>query len=675
MHRIVCIVAILAAGCTVGGGDPPAESPMPDGGLAPVRLALEPSEVVLESVDGDTPSVTFRAVATMLDGEEVEIDAQGWQQSHDRLGTLSDRGTFEATGRAGGTVEVSASIPGATGRITATAQVTVLLDVTVPPDESVPAEVVEAFEHADEIDSPFDAVTIAHPFEGAHLPNNVSPPDVQWHPVGGPGDAFRVTFSTEETAVRAYAFDHGEEFGSRLRLDRSAFRYVADSARGAEVTIQVDRLPPSRDRVIRGFPVTVYLSEDGLFGTLYYWQVREVPQASDVFRIDAATGERTSVFEPSTGTCVGCHALSQDGRKLAATRGGTAIWDTAVVDATSDTTPPGELLEPMVPSYNLLAWSPGGDRVLGSRSTGHDRNDTRLYLLDGYTGTEVEATGLPEEIAGYPAWSPNGALVAWMQGGGDGPAGTTAATRIVVADADGGDAFVPRVLHDGVTLEDAHEGGVTDSHPTFSPDSRYLAFAHGTSSVSSTESWGSRPRSGLYLVSVEGGDAIRLDRGVGKYGPVDAFWPVFSPFATQEPDGRTLYWLAFYSRQDYGNELAGTRGTGRRQLWVMAIDPALAAEGLDPSHPPYWLPGQDTSAEDIAALWAPTACRGRGESCSASSECCSGECAAGDPARPDELTCQAPLECRQSGESCETADDCCAGLECNLSVCGYEPPL
>src|SRR5690606_34810179 len=107
---------------------------------------------------------------------------------------------------------------------------------------------------------------------------------------------------------------------------------------------------------------------------------------------------------------------------------------------------------------------------------------------------------------------------------------------------------------------------------------------------------------------VEGGDALRLDRGMGPEGPVDAFWPVFSPFVTQEPDGRVLYWLAFYSRQSYGNDEAGTGSARRRQLWLMAVDPERAREGVDPSYPPYWIPGQNVAAEDIAAHWAPTAC-------------------------------------------------------------------
>src|SRR5690606_5220131 len=142
------------------------------------------------------------------------------------------------------------------------------------------------------------------------------------------------------------------------------------------------------------------------------------------------------------------------------------------------------------------------------------------------------------------------------------------------------------VAHEGLDLEGSLEGGQTDSRPTWSPDSRWIAFAHGTRSISSIDPGGAPPRAGLYLVPREGGAPLRLDRGMGREGPVDAFWPVFSPFVTRDESGGPRFWLAYYSRQPYGNARAGTRGTGRRQLWVMAIDPALAERGEDPSHPP-----------------------------------------------------------------------------------------
>ena len=671
--RTLSLVLLLGA-CTVGSAEPDGGVGAPDGASGPVRLELDPAEAVIRVVGGEAQPVIFQAIGIDLEGRRVYLDDVRFSLSGADVATVDDNGEVTATGRAGGRAELLAAFDASHRTITATAPITVYVEIEAPAPD-VPADAIARFRELPEIDDPFGAPTLLYPLEGARMPHNVAAPDAQWHPLGAAGDTFRLTVSTEHATVRAFTKHTGVSFRSHLPLPPEAFRVIADSARGADVTLRVDRLEPDGEGVIRGFPVRIWLSEDDVFGTLYYWQVQRLPEASDVLRLEAATGERASVFETETGGCVGCHALSHDGRRLAATTAGTSPWATEIVDAASDAIPAPELIEPITPALNMLAFSPDGGRILASRpETTTDRSQTHLYLIDAADGRVLPAVGLPSELAGYPAWSPNGSLVAWMQGGGDGPTGTSAATRIVVADVRDGDRFEPRVLHDGGSLADSAEGGTTDSRPTFSPDSRFVVFAHGTSSISTAPS-GVHERAGLYLVPAAGGDAIRLDRGLGRFGPVDAFWPVFSPFVTEEADGTIHYWLAFYSRQPYGNARAGTETTRRRQLWVMAIDPALAREGLDPSHPPYWLPGQDVQRENIAATWAPTACRAQGEGCTASSECCSGECAAADPAEPDVLTCQPPSSCRAYGESCESASDCCDGLECNLGVCGYEPPL
>jgi hypothetical protein len=130
-----------------------------------------------------------------------------------------------------------------------------------------------------------------------------------------------------------------------------------------------------------------------------------------------------------------------------------------------------------------------------------------------------------------------------------------------------------------------------------------------------------------------------------------------------------VYWLLFYSRRDYGNALAGTRGTGRRQIWVAAIstEPSAAA---DASNVPYWLPGQDTAQENASAYWAPVPCRPTGATCTSDASCCGGRCdlAAAVP------VCAPPYECREAGETCESDADCCSTtLACAGGVCVPAP--
>ncbi len=653
-----------------------------DAGAPAPGLAIVPASATLVSVDGATPSLALRALVTHADGTIEDVMPEQWSIDDERIATLTatDLGaSLVATALAGGPVEVRARYTDADlGVLTASAQIGVRVERTMPPPSSIPPSVIDRFHTLPEGDDPFESAAIAYPLDGARMPGNVVAPEVQWFPREGRGDGYRVVLEGEYVSVTAYAYDDGRRFRASYPVEPAAWRILADSTRSTELSIRVDRLTPSATSIAMGEPVHVWLSEDGLFGTVYYWQVRTDPQASDVLRLDAASGARRSVFATEPGACVGCHALSTDGRRLAATQDGRSFdWVTTFVDPASASAPPADLITPIEPGYHFLSFSPDGARALASRApNGEGRDETELVLLDGSSGARIAATGLPTESAGYPAWSPDGSWVAWMGGGGDGPRGTSEATHIAIAPVLAGDAFGDAVvLHEGERLEGASlEGGRTDARPTWSPDAAWLAFAHGDRSVSATEIGEEAPRAALYLIAREGGAPVRLERGMGREGQVDAFWPVFSPFVTEEADGTRLFWLAFYSRADYGNDRAGTAESDRRQLWVMAIDPERAAAGDDPSYPPYWLPGQDVLADDIAALWAPTACRARGDRCTSSSECCSGECAAADPSMPDVLTCEPPTACRRYGESCDQASDCCDGV-CTLGVCGYEDPF
>jgi hypothetical protein len=74
--------------------------------------------------------------------------------------------------------------------------------------------------------------------------------------------------------------------------------------------------------------------------------------------------------------------------------------------------------------------------------------------------------------------------------------------------------------------------------------------------------------------------------------------PNFSPF-----DSGGYFWLAFYSTRDYGNAQVGTRGSGRRQIWVTAVS-NNPTPGADPSHVAFWLPDQDPATDNMSAYWS-----------------------------------------------------------------------
>jgi hypothetical protein len=70
------------------------------------------------------------------------------------------------------------------------------------------------------------------------------------------------------------------------------------------------------------------------------------------------------------------------------------------------------------------------------------------------------------------------------------------------------------------------------------------------------------------------------------------------------------FWVVFTSRRAYGNVAAGDpyeTGDGTRpvvkKLWIAAVDLA-PAPGVDPSHPAFYLPGQELNAGNMRGYWA-----------------------------------------------------------------------
>ncbi len=308
-------------------------------------------------------------------------------------------------------------------------------------------------------------------------------------------------------------------------------------------------------------------------------------------------------------------------------------------------------------------WFVGGSHVRGA-----------LGVFDATTGAAIAADGLPADGAAYPSWSPDGTAIAFafnvtVAPDGDPQAGSPIAGDLFLASltSDAPSFAAPTPLHVAATLADRPEGGASDTHPTWSPDSRFVAFQHGVGVWTHVV----RNPGALYLIARDGSRLFRLDAASGGAAGADAHWPTFSPYTTDEEGGRRSYWLAFYTRRAYGNALAGTLGTDYRQLWVTAVD-ADPTDGVDASSPPYWLPGQDIRTSNFSAFWAPEPCRPTGTGCSASAECCSERCEE-DP--EGALVCGSPppSECRRAGMTCGSAADCCDGMACIGNVCAAAP--
>jgi len=146
-----------------------------------------------------------------------------------------------------------------------------------------------------------------------------------------------------------------------------------------------------------------------------------------------------------------------------------------------------------------------------------------------------------------------------------------------------------------------------------------------------------------------------------------------------------MSWVVFTSRRMYGNvayddpwdaEPAWTNHVHHscnsstpptKKLWVSALDKNFTG-GTDPSHPAFYLPGQELAAGNSHAYWVSTPCAQTGETCSTSDDCCGGS--GTDPmarCNGSSKVCQSIDDCAAAAGGCATSADCCEGLVCNGS--------
>jgi len=200
---------------------------------------------------------------------------------------------------------------------------------------------------------------------------------------------------------------------------------------------------------------------------------------------------------------------------------------------------------------------------------------------------------------------------------------------------------LPRVIASG----DGPEGD-TYSYPSWTPDSRWLAFGRAPNT-------GNADPQTLWMHHLASGTASRLLRANPQAMDVQ---PAFSPYI----EGG-YYWLLFYSRRPYGQL------STHKQLWVTAVR-ADMAPGEDGSFPAFWLPGQDPNRQNITGYWSPPTCTTVGDVCKTVDECCSGqECVFSEA--DGTTTCQ-NTDCARDSLPCTTSDECCDGSECRVSLTG-----
>ncbi|MFT6395674.1 MAG: hypothetical protein ACJAYU_000416 [Bradymonadia bacterium] len=600
----------------------------PDADTSILSVRLEPSHIELGTSFGVPTETRVRAFVTNSEGEEAEVTTEvSWRSDSSSVLRFAVDGTATATGVRAGRINFYARLDDAEAVGTATVRISALSH-----DEDIVLSEIGAYERAEPGEG--TPPQWLYPEHGTVYPVGIDPPVLQWtredntlmHLTLEVSDYVRVDHYT-----RTASFVFPPEIWTLLANDFDN-----------PIQMTLDGTVSAGDPVRLGEIRDLHTADANLEGSVYYWQIR----TGDIMEIPADEPVARPLFPDNaeTGSCRGCHAITRDGSRIGFmyNGGGDPRAGLAWVDE-----PDPPIVENFTENrWDFLSFDPAGHRAAA------------VYLGDMWLADTTP--GIPGGIANLgpipnvndsgrrattPAWSPDGStLVYAVRGAADvdwsfetGDLWST--TWDQTSDSWGTPAPMLGAPHAAVD---------TLSYPSWSPDSRLLAYSAGPNNRGD-------PPAELHMSDSTGAGSVRLFNG-GPEG-LDVM-PAFSPFR----EGG-YYWLLFYSQRPYGAV------TENKQLWVMAIDADYSFDGTDPSHAAFWLPGQNPEEANITALWARSGCDREGNQCKTDQDCCAGlQCI-----RDDELgeICTR-VECTLPGHACGEEEPCCAGYECATSLIGTE---
>jgi len=434
--------------------------------------------------------------------------------------------------------------------------------IVIPGAESLP----DAFDGATES---VGGRAVVYPADGTLMPLNVAPVLFQWE--GPSGGAYRLRIEGPERAFDVYTTEWSWEPGETV------WRTIASAGSNSRMHVSVDELVGGS--VLRGERIEVSFSAAAVEGAIYFW----APSQNGIVRLPLGETESELFLSGTVFNCVGCHALSPDGSRLAYTRssGGTPIGNLGVVgtdDGRFDYVTPGSIAA-YYPSF-----APDNVRLAAARGG-------EIIILNSDTGLVEETLPRPGGTsANHPAWSPAGSDVVFAAGdSGFGPMDSlgVSASGLVRVSHDGDDWGSPEWLAQSGSAANA---GETMFYPAYSPDGRWVVFNRADEGVAPG---GSPAGAELWLVSNERGGPIHLELASGGSATTNS-WPKWAPAS-----GDGTLWIAFTSTRAYGRV-----DTGGSQIWIAAIDPDIAATGRDPSSAAFRMPFQPLGNSNHVAYWA-----------------------------------------------------------------------
>jgi len=564
---------------------------------------------------------------------------------------------------------------------------------------------------------------LLYPYDGTVWPRGIFAPLLQWQTTHTPTQAVYVHLSQENYDFQGF---YAGDSAVREHVDQKAWQVATNGNGGDPLHVEVRIAdaskaygPVAQDWTIASGPLkgTVYYNS---YATTLANAIEKAVSPAAILAIKPGRSDPELALPGAKDECIACHTVSDDGSTLFAQTAVKPNVDEYRDGASYDLTRGGEVLE----SYTGAAadgttnnrkflwaglWKDGSFALQSSQHTEQSYTpDSQIFRRDN--GNAEVAPGLDGEItqAVTPAFSRDGTRVVfnyWQGTAGPGGGGgktldlmdfACGKVKKQVQGAPTCSSFEFSNIERIFTSPDAN--GVP-GWPAWLPDSSGVVFQNNfrgpnpfaTWKDAKTQLWfvglpsnGSKPKPvplhALNGDDEDGNSILPVATGVTKHDDDDQmnYEPTVNPIVSGG-----YAWVVFTTRRMYGNIAQGdpydtSHGVAPipKKLWVAAID-LKWTPGKDPSHPAFYLPGQELAAGNMRGYWVVDACKKDGSSCETGDECCAGYC------RPDEdkkLVCGGkPVGCALEYEKCTEAADCCpvpgSDVDCINGFCAASSPL
>lgn len=599
MRRSVLVLLLLSVvGCGRHHGD---DDDSDAGGSLEglTSITVKPADQTLLVANGTAVTSKYTALGSFDDGRTEDIsELVSWALAEPTLGGFTSSDLTTTTVKGGKTTVIAngAGIEGTTG-------LTVLMrrDWNDPGSSGLPGDPAGVFMGAPDVAS--RNPSLVYPNDGIIVPPNLGKLELHFRP-GTSNTLFELSFKSAVLDLKVYLRCTTPLNGGCIYLpDPQAWAWIAESHRGgAPVTWSIRGTDDLGTGVGTSTAMTMKFAPQDLTGGIYYWTT----STGSIMRFDFASTTQTIALPFVTtamtgGTCVGCHALSRDGKKLVAEAGGQNDGRILLLDVATKL--------PLVPfastpKSNFESWNADGSQYAGVWAD--SGNEFNLMIFNGNTGQideVVDAGGTSTNPTNHPDWSPLGDRIAYANVGVKNTLQMMYNCELRSVAKVGGawqpyQVLVPRAA------------GINRYYPAYAPDGKMLAYneSHCNSGNTGGEcDADTNPTAKLRVVDgIAGGATTEMTRanspGIADNGQtaLTNTFPKWNPFVFQKDiSGGRLAWVTFASTRKYG--LRSPPGTGTL-IWMAAVD-LDAPAGTDPSYAAFALPFQDITTSNHIAQW------------------------------------------------------------------------